>query len=154
MAPMIWVWMVISLFFTTLEALTTALVAVWFIFGAVAAMLGTFFELNVVAQIFLFVVVSSLLLFFTRPIIRRRFPLHFVPTDAGRLLNYSGKVIEQIDNRKASGTVFVDGKTWCARSMDDTVVPAGITVKVVKVEGAKILVRASSNLPSPTIQHR
>ena len=50
------------------------------------------------------------------------------------------EVTETIDNRRASGAVYVDGKTWTARSAGGGVIPAGERVRVRRIEGVKLLV--------------
>ena len=51
-----------------------------------------------------------------------------------------------MDNDRASGAVYVDGKTWTARSADGAVIPAGTQVKVQKIEGVKLLVQYSEKV--------
>ena len=53
----------------------------------------------------------------------------------------SAKVTEIIDTENASGAVYADGKTWTARSVDDTVIPAGSRVRVEAMQGVKLLVK-------------
>ena len=64
----------------------------------------------------------------------------FVAGSAGRGLGDSGKVTETIDNENSAGAVYVDGKTWTARSADGGVIPAGAVVKIVRMEGVKLFV--------------
>ena len=52
-----------------------------------------------------------------------------------------GKVTETIDNDNSTGAVYVDGKTWTARSADGAVIPAGSQVRIERMEGVKLLVR-------------
>ena len=46
-----------------------------------------------------------------------------------------------IDNENSAGAVYVDGKTWTARSTDDTVIEAGTRVCIERMEGVKLYVR-------------
>ena len=64
------------------------------------------------------------------------------------MLGEQGKVTETIDNGNSRGAVYVDGKTWTARSADDTVIPAGTQVRIERMEGVKLLVRELSQTGS------
>ena len=48
---------------------------------------------------------------------------------------------QTVDIDFVSGAVYVDGKTWTARSADGTVIPAGSQVEIERMEGVKLLVR-------------
>ena len=93
-----------------------------------------------------FAVVSALALAATRPLVRRFMTRPHIPTNSDRVLGMVAKVTEAVDNERASGTVYVDGKTWTARSMDGSVIPAGTQVTVQKIEGVKLLVQYSEKV--------
>ena len=64
-----------------------------------------------------------------------------VPTNADRVLGEVARVTERIDNENSVGAVYVDGKTWTARSIDGTVIPAGDRVCIESMEGVKLFVK-------------
>jgi len=66
---------------------------------------------------------------------------------ADRVLGRTARVTETIDNDSAAGAVYVDGKTWTARSADGTVLPAGSRVEVRRMEGVKLIVEAARKAP-------
>ena len=49
-------------------------------------------------------------------------------------------VLETVDNLHGTGALKLDGKVWTARSATDAVLPEGMLVKVVKLEGVKLYV--------------
>ena len=51
-----------------------------------------------------------------------------------------GIVTEDIDNIKAIGAVKLDGLEWSAKSADDGVISKDQQVKVVAIEGVKLIV--------------
>jgi hypothetical protein len=65
---------------------------------------------------------------------------------ADRVLGRTARVTETIDNDSASGAVYVDGKTWTARSADGSV-PAGSRVEIRRMEGVKLIVEAAQKAP-------
>ena len=50
------------------------------------------------------------------------------------------RVVETVDNISGTGAVYVDGKTWTARSADDEVIGEGELVKAIRIEGVKLIV--------------
>ena len=70
-----------------------------------------------------------------------------LPTNADRVLGRTARVTETIDNDSASGAVYVDGKTWTARSADGSVLPAGSRVEIRRMEGVKLIVEAAQKAP-------
>ena len=89
----------------------------------------------------LFAAVSAAALAVTRPLVRRYAAGKAVPTNLDRVLGDTGRVTETIDNANSAGAVYVDGKTWTARSDDGAVIPQGTTVKILRMEGVKLFVR-------------
>ena len=138
---MIWLWLGAMVVFGVVEALTAGLVSIWFVAGGAAALIGALLGAGIGVQVALFVAVSALALAVTRPLLRKVIDAKAVPTNADRVLGDSGKVTETIDNENSTGAVYVDGKTWTARSADGSVIPAGTRVIVERIEGVKLLVK-------------
>jgi len=96
-------------------------------------------------QIVLFLAVSAAALAVSQPMLSKMVSTNAKPTNADRVLGETAKVTETIDNENSTGAVYADGKTWTARSMDGTVIPAGSRVKIEAMEGVKLLVRYCEN---------
>lgn len=139
MMTMIWVAAIVV--FGIVEAATAGLVSIWFVIGAVAAMLVSVGGFGIWIQMGAFIVVSAAALAATRPLVKKLTRGRSVPTNADRVLGLTAKVTETIDNENSSGAVYVDGKTWTARSADGGVIPGGCRVKVERMEGVKLFVR-------------
>ena len=56
------------------------------------------------------------------------------------VLGREARVTEAIDNTVPSGAVYVDGKTWSARSESGETLPEGTLVRTVRMEGVKLFV--------------
>lgn len=137
---MTWVWLGAIIAFGVLEALTAGLVSIWFVVGGLAALLATILGLGTTAQVVLFILVSAAALILTRPLVKRYTQGKAIPTNADRVVGQKAKVTEAIDNENSTGAVYVDGKTWSARSADGSVIPAGTQVRIEKMEGVKLFV--------------
>ena len=148
----IWLWLGAIVLFGVAEILTEGMVSIWFVAGSLAALAAcvagwTLGGLTPEAtQVLIFALVSAAALVLTRPLVRRFMTKPHVPTNLDRVLGMIAKVTEPVDNDRASGAVYVDGKTWTARSADGSVIPAGTQVKVQKIEGVKLLVQYSEKV--------
>ena len=141
MTVMSWLWLGAVVLFGAVEAATAGLVSIWFAAGAVAGLIAAWLGAGVAVQVVLFAVVSAAALAVTRPLVRRYAAGKAVPTNLDRVLGDTGRVTETIDNARSAGAVYVDGKTWTARSDDGAVIPQGTTVKILRMEGVKLFVR-------------
>ena len=135
------IWLVILVALVVTELLTMGLTTVWFAGGALVATLASLLHLPVILQIILFLVVSALLLYFTRPVAVKYFNKDRVRTNAESLVGRQAIVISEIDNLQGIGQVTINGMEWTARSiMDDHIIEPGEVVIVRGINGVKLLV--------------
>ena len=135
------VWVILLVIFVVIEVLTMGLTTLWFAGGALAAGIMAVFNMPSYVQIATFIVVSLVLIFFTRPIAVRYFNTDRVKTNAESIVGKKAIVTGAIDNIKASGQVTVNGMEWSARSVsDELVIPEGAIVNIVAISGVKLIV--------------
>lgn len=135
------VWLVILVALVVIELLTMGLTTVWFAGGALAATLASLLHLPVILQIILFLVVSALLLYFTRPIAVKYFNKDRVKTNAESLVGKQAIVISEIDNLQGIGQVTVGGQEWTARTTQEGIsLPVGSVVVIRAISGVKLMV--------------
>ena len=135
------VWTAAIILFGIVEAATAGLVSIWFVAGALVALVAAFVGAPLWLQIVLFLLVSAVALALTRPLLKKITTTTAEATNADRVLGEIAKVTETIDNENSTGAVYVDGKTWTARSVDETVIPAGSRVHIESMQGVKLLVK-------------
>lgn len=141
------VWLVILVALVVIELLTMGLTTVWFAGGALVATLASLLHLPVVLQIILFLVVSALLLYFTRPVAVKYFNKDRVRTNAESLVGRQAIVISEIDNLQGIGQVNVGGMEWSARAKtDEEKLPVGAVVVVLAINGVKLIVEEKKEL--------
>ncbi len=135
-------WVVVLIVMIAIELATMGLTTIWFAGGALAAAIAAAFSLPLWFQILLFLVVSLLLMIFTRPIAVKYFNKDRVRTNVESLVGRQAIVISEIDNLQGIGQVTVGGQEWSARSEDDKVrMDVGAVVDIVAVSGVKLVVR-------------
>ena len=137
---MVVVWAVAAVLFLIAEGLTLGLYFIWFAFGAFAAMISAWLGAPPWMQVGWFFLLSILVLFIARPLIKRNINDKSQPTNADRVIGMPCIVTEEINNITATGAVTVGGKTWTARSADGSVIEAGKTVIAREIEGVKLIV--------------
>lgn len=134
------IWIAAIVIFGVMEALTAGLMSIWFVAGSVAGLVVAAANGSIWMQLLAFFVVSILALLVTRPLVKKLMGRGVVATNADRVLGETARVVEQIDNTIPTGAVYIDGKTWSARSNTGAVIAEGTLVRVVEMQGVKLMV--------------
>jgi len=132
-------WIVLAVILIIVEACAMGLVTIWFAGGAFAAAVTTLFTSNIIIQIVVFLLVSIVLLYLTKPM-RAKLKIGKEKTNVEAVVGKTGFVIEAISPAEF-GQVKVEGIIWTAMCSDhDAVIEAGTEVTVSGVEGVKLIV--------------
>lgn len=129
--------------FLVIEALTLGLTTIWFAGGALAAFIACAAGADLLFQGIVFVAVSLVLLFFTRPFAKRYINKGTEKTNVEGIVGREARITEPVDNRMETGEAVVAGQYWSARAADDgEVIGRGERVVIEAVKGVKLIVRA------------
>ena len=131
-------WLGAVILFTLLELATEQLVSLWFVLGGVVGLFASIFGFRFLTQLTAFAVTSAIALILFRPVIYRRLAGTRTRTNADRVLDRFARVLETVDGER--GRVYVDGKEWSARSVDGTEIEKDEQVRVLRIEGVKLIV--------------
>ena len=134
------IWIAAIVIFGVVEAATVGLVSIWFVIGSVAGLITAVLGGPIWLQVVMFFIVSIAALIATRPLVRKLGKKGEVATNADRVLGGTARVTETIDNTIPSGEVYIDGKTWTARSQSGAVIAPETLVTVIRLEGVKLYV--------------
>jgi membrane protein implicated in regulation of membrane protease activity len=135
------VWLIVLVVLVIIELLTMGLTTIWFAGGALVAAIASLFQTPLVLQVILFLIVSAILLFFTRPLAVKYFNKDRVRTNAESLVGRQAIVISEIDNLQGIGQVNVGGMEWSAKtSVDGIRLPVGTVATVLAISGVKLVV--------------
>lgn len=137
---MVYIWLGIVVIAVIVEAVTYELFSIWFAVGAVAGMIAGVLGAQINAQILIAAIVSLVLVIATRPFVNKMLKTKKTNTNADRYVGQTGKVIEEIDNSKPTGLVKVSGSIWTARSENNEIIAPDKSVKVLRIEGVKVIV--------------
>ena len=135
-----YIWFALMVVFIIMEASTVTMVSIWFVMGALAAMIVSLLGGALWLQVVLFLAVSALLLWCLRPVVKKHFTPKLEKTNVDAVIGAVGRVTEQISNVDACGHVKLGAMEWAARSTDGTTIEEGALVCVDRVEGVRVFV--------------
>lgn len=138
------VWLIVAVAFGIAELMTTSLTLVWFSIGALILMvLSTFIE-SIIIQIALFAAISiTLLVVFTKYFVDQDKTYRY-NTNLQGIEQRTGIVKEEIPSHM-TGIVTLTGEDWTAISEDGEKIKVGQLVKVIRIEGVKLVVKPVNN---------
>lgn len=135
-------WLIALVVFLVIEAATLGLATIWFAGGALIALIAAMCGAGIVVQTVLFLIVSLVLLIFTRPFAVRFLSKDMLKTNVDRVIGMEGVVTEEISNLAGTGKVSLGGNIWTARTESEGgTIPVDAVVEVLRVEGVKLIVK-------------
>ena len=134
------IWTGLLVVFVIGEAVTVGLTSIWFVVGGVGGLVASMLGGPIWLQLVVFFVVSVGCMVAARPLVVKYINQNTVATNADRVLGAAARVTEAIDNTVPVGAVYVDGKTWSARSETGEPIAAGAMVRVTRMEGVRLFV--------------
>ncbi len=134
-------WFILVAVLIIIELITLGLTTIWFAGGAFIAGIFATFDAPIFLQILVFILVSVLLLVFTRPIAQKHINAKTEKTNLDSLIGEKGIVLVTINNFNSTGQIMLNGIEWSARSSsDDVIIDEGATVTVQQISGVKVIV--------------
>lgn len=136
-----YIWLIAAGVFFVSEMATEGFLICWLGVGAVLAMLTSFICNNVFIQTLVFVVSSVLLILLTKPLVNKYMKnSKTVITNSNALIDKTGIVTIAINSLEATGQVKVNGEIWSAKSEENTIIEKDTKVKILKIDGVKLVV--------------
>jgi membrane protein implicated in regulation of membrane protease activity len=135
-----WIWLALGIALLITEVATTALVVLPLAIGAFAAATVAFFGGAVELQFVSAAAVSVVSFAAIKPLAARVNKAGQVEgIGAHRLTNARGVALSDID-RSGTGMVQIGGEQWHGATVDDIVIVEGSDVRIIRVEGSKVMV--------------
>lgn len=138
-----WVfWLIAAGIFFIIEMATIGFLVFWLGIGSLLAMVTSFITDNILIQFIVFVVTSTLLLIFTRPLVNKfiKVPKE-VKTNAYSIIGKKAIVMSKINNIEGTGQIKIDGEVWSAKSSTDEDIPENTEVEILEIDGVKAVVK-------------
>ena len=134
-------WLFVAIAAAVVESMTCDLVAIWFVPGALSAMLLSMFVPSIGWQIAVFLILSVAVLVLAKTVFKRYLPKtrkNVLNSDA--LIGARAVVTDEINNLHGTGSVKVNGVVWTARAAEqDAVIQKGSVVIVRQIAGVKLI---------------
>ena len=134
------IWLIIAGVCLVIEIMTTGFLVFWLAIGALISMIVSLFTDSILIQTAVFVISSAILIFATKPFVKKFAKTKDVKTNAFSIIGQNGIVTKEIDSINAKGQVKIDGETWSAVGKDDMNIPKGTEVEVLEIKGVKAVV--------------
>lgn len=135
-------WLIAAGIFFIIEMATIGFLVFWLGIGALLAMVTSFITDSILIQSIVFLVTSTLLLIFTRPLVNKfiKVPKE-IKTNAYSIIGKKGIVISKINNIEGNGQIKIDGDVWSAKGLQDEEIPKDTEVEIVEIDGVKAVVK-------------
>lgn len=138
----LWIfWLIVAGFWFIAEMITVGFLVFWLGVGALIAMIVSFFTSSLPIQITVWIISSTILIFFTKPLANRYLKTKDIPTNVYTILGKKAVVTEEINNTCGKGQIKIDSDVWSARSDNSQIIPVGSYVEVVRIDGVKAIVK-------------
>ena len=134
-------WLVLVIVLSFVEIATVSLVSIWFVASGIVAMILSFFIEDTAIITTIFILLGIFLLVISRPIVNKLRSKDNEKTNLDLIIGETAIVTEDI-KKNVVGEVKVDGKRWSAVSKEKCL--KGDTVKVLKIDGVKLIVEKES----------
>jgi len=135
-----WVWVALTVLFAVIEVFTFGLTTVWFAIAALVMVFLSFLPIPLVVQVLIFLAISAVLLFFTRPIAVKKLKIGKEKTNVDSLIGKCALVTKKITEFD-SGEVKINGLIWTARTEDGSTLTEGSKCEIERIEGVHAIVK-------------
>ena len=134
-------WLIAAGVFLILEIFTMGFLVFWLSIGCLLAMLISFVTDSLILQTTVFVLSSGLLIFATKPLVKKFAEKDNTKTNVYSLVGKKAIVTEDIDWTTGSGQIKFEGQVWSAKTEEQVNILKGTEVEIEKIEGVKAYVK-------------
>lgn len=139
-------WLIAAGLFCIAEIIIPGFLVFWLAIGALVAMVVSFFTSNLIIQMTVFIIVSTILIFATKPLVKK-FVRNYdksVKTNVYSIIGKHAIVTKSINSKRELGQIKVDGEIWSAECENSSSIEQGTEVEIVKINGVKAIVKPIS----------
>lgn len=140
------IWLIIAGVCFVIEMMTVGFLVFWFGVGALlTTIVSLIFPDNIVLQTSIFVVSSTLLIFLTKPLVKKLSKSDKkIATNAYSVIGKKGIVTQDINETHGVGQIKVAGEVWSAKTTDGSIIEKGTQIEVINIDGVKAVVEPVS----------
>lgn len=135
------IWIIISGIFLIFEMMTVGFLVFLFAIGSLFAMVVSFFTDSLIIQTATFVISSTLLVIFVRPVMQKFLTKNSISTNANSIIGKKAIVTKKVDVYSEAGQIKVNGEIWTAIGENGATYEKGSEVEVVAIDGVKAIIK-------------
>ena len=135
-----WVWVAVTIICVIIESLTLSLTTIWFGISAFVMVFLAFTPLPFSAQLFIFVVLATVLLLFTRPVVKKKLNQKKIATNYERVIGQIAVVTKKI-TALDKGSIKINGMEWTAATKGEASLEEGSKCIVEEIAGVTAYVK-------------
>ena len=139
------IWLILAGIFFITEMATVGFLIFWFGVGALIAMISSFFIQNIIIQTTIFIISSTILLFATKPLVKKFMDIKPTKTNAFSIIGKKALVIKEINPIQSTGQIKLNGEVWSAESENNEIISEGSEVEILEIRGVKAIVRSQTS---------
>lgn len=142
--PMVLIWGIVLVGTLILEIMTVQMVSIWFSCSSLCSLILACIGAPRWAQTLVFAAMTAFLLIMTRPVVKK---LKKTPsrTNADLNIGKSAVITQAVHNELSEGRAVIGGVSWIAVSADGSPIESGEVVKVMDIDGAKLIVSKNAS---------
>ena len=133
-------WIIVAVASAVIEIITIGdLICIWFSVGALVALLLAWLKVKLIVQIIVFFAVSIAVMLIVRPMAIKYLRGNTVATNSDRYIGKTATLSREI-TADSWGLLSVGGSSWSCTSVDGEPIPQNTKVKIMAIDGAKLIV--------------
>ena len=134
------VWLALFVILLIVELLTVGLTSIWFAGGALAALVLELLGVDLIWQIGAFILVSFVLVYFTRPFAVKYVNAQHEKTNYEQAVGKIVRITQRVDDLAQTGKGILDGMEWTVRTDSKEVLEKDTLARVIRISGVKLIV--------------
>lgn len=135
---MVWFWLAFFVIALVVEVITADMISIWFALASIPSfIIALVFEESLVWQIVSFILISGVLLFLTRPVVKKYLKTNEIKTNVDAMVGVKVQVTKVITPESVGRVVF-RSLDWAAISKET--INVGEYARVLDVDGNKLIV--------------
>ncbi len=134
------VWLALFVILLIVELLTVGLTSIWFAGGALAALVLELLGVDLIWQIGAFILVSFVLVYFTRAFAVKYVNAHHEKTNYEQAVGKIVRITQRVDDLAQTGKGILDGMEWTVRTDSKEVLEKDTLARVIRISGVKLIV--------------
>lgn len=135
-----WFWVAITVICVVIETMTLALTTIWFGISAFVMVFLAFMPIPFAIQLFIFVVLSLILLIFTRPLVQKKLSQKKITTNYERVIGQIAVVTKKI-TAIDKGAIKINGMEWTAAVRENITLEKGSKCVIEEIAGVTAYVK-------------